>query len=224
MYYDSSYILYAIPIFILSIISQIWIKSSYAKNSVKSPGTNLTGKDAAEIIKDRNKFPVEIIVQGPALSDHFDPSKNIVSISSESMKSSIADIAVVAHEFGHVDQKFSNSTLFKLRNGLVPVVNIGSNLGLVLIILGISLNVLGLSQLGLILFSLTTVFALITVPIERDATRKGLNFIKEYNLITDDNMSGAKSVLNAASMTYVASLFSSLMNLLYYASRVRRRD
>ena len=224
MYYDSSYILYAIPIFILSIISQIWIKSSYTRNSAKLPGTNLTGKDAAEIIKDRNKFPVEIIVQGPALSDHFDPSKNIVSISSESMKSSIADIAVVAHEFGHVDQKFSNSTLFKLRNGLVPVVNIGSNLGLVLIILGISLNVLGLSQLGLILFSLTTVFALITVPIERDATRKGLNFIKEYNLITDDNMSGAKSVLNAASMTYVASLFSSLMNLLYYASRVRRRD
>ena len=224
MYYDSSYILYAIPIFILSIISQIWIKSSYARNSAKLPGTNLTGKDAAEIIKDRNKFPVEIIVQGPALSDHFDPSKNAVSISTESMKSSIADIAVVAHEFGHVDQKFSNSTLFKLRNGLVPVVNIGSNLGLILIILGLSINILGLSQLGVILFSLTTVFALITVPIERDATKRGLKFIKEYNLVDADGMSGAKSVLNAASMTYVASLLSSIMNLLYYISRVRSRD
>lgn len=224
MNFDSSYILYAIPVFILSIVSQIWIKSSYAKNSVKSPGTNLTGKDVAEIIKEKNRFPVEILVQGPALSDHFDPSKNIVSISTESMKSSVADIAVVAHEFGHVQQKFTNSSLFKLRNGLVPVVNIGSNLGLVLIILGISLNVLGLSQFGLVLFSLTTVFALITVPIERDATRKGLNFIKEYKLVDQEGMAGAKSVLNAASMTYVASLLSSLINLLYYASRVRRRD
>ena len=224
MYYDSSYILYTIPIFILSIISQIWIKSSYAKNSVKSAGTNLTGKDVAEIIKDRNNFPVEIIVQGPALSDHFDPSKNKVSISMESMKSSVADIAVVAHEFGHVQQKFTNSTLFKLRNGLVPVVNIGSNLGLILIILGLSINILGLSQLGLILFSLTTVFALITIPIERDATKRGLNFIREYHLIDQDGISGAKSVLNASSMTYVASLLSSIMNLLYYTSRVRSRD
>lgn len=224
MNFDSSYILYAIPVFILSIVSQIWIKSSYAKNSVKSPGTNLTGKDAAEIIKDKNKFPVEILVQGPALSDHFDPSKNTVSISMESMKSSVADIAVVAHEFGHVQQKFTNSSLFKLRNGLVPVVNIGSNLGLVLIMLGLGIDMLGLSKIGLLLFSLTTVFALITVPIERDATRKGLNFIKEYKLVDQEGMAGAKSVLNAASMTYVASLLSSLMNLLYYASRVRRRD
>lgn len=224
MNFDSSYILYAIPVFILSIVSQIWIKSSYAKNSVKSPGTNLTGKDAAEIIKDKNKFPVEILVQGPALSDHFDPSKNTVSISMESMKSSVADIAVVAHEFGHVQQKFTNSSLFKLRNGLVPVVNIGSNLGLVLIMLGLGIDMLGLSKIGLLLFSLTTVFALITVPIERDATRKGLNFIIEYKLVDQEGMAGAKSVLNAASMTYVASLLSSLMNLLYYASRVRRRD
>ncbi len=224
MNYDISYILYAIPVFILSIASQIWIKSSYAKNSVKLPGNNMTGKEAAEIIKSKNNFPVEIIVQGPALSDHFDPSKNTVSISMESMKSSVADIAVVAHEFGHVQQKFSNSILFKFRNGLVPVVNIGSNLGLILIILGLSINILGLSQLGLILFSLTTVFALITVPIERDATKKGLNFIKEYNLIDQDGISGAKSVLNAASMTYIASLLSSLMNLLYYTSRVRRRN
>ncbi len=224
MYFDSSYIIYAIPIFILSIISQIWIKSSYARNSVKFPGNNMTGKEAAEIIKSRNNFPVEIIIQGPALSDHFDPSKNTVSISTESLKSSVADIAVVAHEFGHVAQKFSNSLLFKFRNGLVPVVNIGSNLGLILIAVGLTINILDLAQIGLILFSLTTLFALITVPIERDATKRGLNFIKEYNLIDSDNMSGAKSVLNAASMTYVASLLSSLMNLLYYASRVRKRD
>jgi hypothetical protein len=224
MYYDPTYILYAIPIFIISIICQIWINSSYARNAAKSPGTNLTGKDAAEIIRSKNNFPVDIIVQGKALSDHFDPSKDTVSISTEALKSSVADIAVVAHEFGHVQQKFSNSILFKFRNGLVPIVNIGSNLGLIFIIVGLTIELLNLAQLGLILFSLTTVFAFITIPIERDATRRGLNFIKEYNLIDKDEISGAKSVLNAASMTYVASLLSSLMNLFYYASRVRSRD
>ncbi|HPP18766.1 MAG TPA: zinc metallopeptidase [Candidatus Dojkabacteria bacterium] len=222
MYYDYTYLMYALPVLLISIICQIWVSSSYRKNSKVSPGNGITGKEAAEIIRRKNDYPVDIIVQGPRLSDHFDPMRNIVVISQESEKSSVADIAVVAHEFGHVDQKFSKSPLFKFRNAIVPVVNIGSSLGIVLIFIGLLIDLAGLANLGLILFSATTLFAFITIPIERDATKRGLKFIEEYDLIPKDKIGNAKSVLNAASMTYVAGLISSIANLLYYSSLVRR--
>lgn len=224
MYYDYSYLLFVLPALLLSIAAQIWISISFNRNSKISPGNDITGKQAAEIIKTNGKYPVEVVVNGPKLSDHFDPRKDIVSISSESFKSSISNIAVVAHEFGHVDQKFSGSTLFKLRNGIVPIVNIGSYLGYILIGVGLGLNLLNISYLGLSIFALTTLFAFLTVPLELDATRRGLHFLEEYNLIPQGMMGNAKSVLNSAAMTYVAGLFSSIMNVLYYASRIKRRD
>lgn len=224
MYYDMTYFLYSLPVFLISLGAQLWITISFNRNSKVSPGNNITGKDAAEIIRDKEEFPVDIVIQGPKLSDHFDPTKNIVSISQESTQSNISNIAVVAHEFGHVSQKFSNSSLFKFRNAIVPIVNIGSNLGVTLIIVGLILNFLNLSYFGLILFSGTALFSLITVPIEVDATKRGLAYIKKYKLIPESKMNNAKSVLNAAAMTYVAGLLSSIMNVLYYASRIKERE
>ncbi len=224
MFYDSSYLLFFLPAIVLAGLAQIWISSSYSKNSKIFPKNEITGQEAGRKIVEGEGYPVEIKVQGGKLSDHFDPKNNVVNLSSASMNSSIADIAVTAHEFGHVDQKFSKSLLFNLRMGLVPVVNIGSRVGYVLIILGLILNALQLSEIGLLLFSTTAIFALITVPIEIDATKRGLSFIKKYNLIEEDKMSGAKSVLNAAAMTYVASLVTSLLNVLYFASRIRQRN
>ena len=225
MYFDPLYIiLVAIPALILAIGAQLWIKISYARNSKVLPGTGITGVQAGEIIKQGEGYPVDIAIKGGALSDHFDPTRDIVSLSTASENSSVADIAVTAHEFGHVDQKFSNSPLFKVRNGLVPIVNIGSRLGYILIIVGIIFSIIQISEIGLILFASTTVFALITVPIEIDATKRGLAFIKKYKLINESNLSGARSVLNAAATTYVASLLTSLLNLLYWIMRVRGRD
>jgi len=225
MFYDPLYIfLVFIPALILTIGAQLWIKISYSRNSKVLPGTGITGQQAGNMIKDGEAFPVEIIVQGNSLSDHFDPSRDIVSLSTASQNSSVADIAVTAHEFGHVDQKFSNSPLFKLRNGLVPIVNIGSRLGYILIILGFILSIVQISEIGLILFATTTLFALVTLPIEIDATKRGLAFIKKYKLIQEGNISGAKSVLNAAATTYIASLLTSLLNLIYWIIRVRGRD
>ncbi len=204
-------------------ISQLWISSSYSKYSKVKPKNGLTGEQAGEKILQGEKFPVDIVVQGGSLSDHFDPRNNTVTLSTSSKNSSVADIAVTAHEFGHVSQKFSKSFLFNIRNSLVPVVNIGSQLGYILIILGFSLNLLQLSTIGLILFSFSTIFALITIPLERDATKRGLHFLSKYNLISQENLPGAKSILNAASMTYVASLITSLLNLFFFFSRVRRK-
>lgn len=224
MYFDPTYTIYILPGLILAIIAQIWITSSFKKYSKIQSGSNTTGIDAANIIKDGESFPVSITVYGESLSDHFDPSKDNVNISSNSIEDSISSIAVVAHEFGHVQQKFSKSFLFHIRTGLVPIVNIGSRLGYILIIVGLILNILGLAQIGLILFASTTVFALITVPIEIDASKRGLKLIKKYNLIQESRLDGAKSILGAAATTYIASLLTSLLNLFYYASVISRRD
>ena len=224
MYFDPLYILIAIPALILAIGTQLWIKGSYSKNSKVLPGTGITGVQAGQIIKEGEGYSVYIEIKGAALSDHFDPTRDIVSLSTASQNSSVADIAVTAHEFGHVDQKFTNSPLFKLRNGLVPIVNIGSRLGYILIILGFILSIVQISEIGLILFATTTLFALVTLPIEIDATKRGLAFIKKYKLIQEGNISGAKSVLNAAATTYIASLLTSLLNLIYWIIRVRGRD
>lgn len=218
------YFIYILPGFVLALIAQIWISSAFSKNSKLSTGSNITGQQAAQIIKEGENFSVDIVIQGEKLSDHFDPTKDTVSISTASLEDSVASVAVVAHEFGHVQQKFTNSLLFSIRTGLVPIVNIGSRLGYILIIAGLILNILGLAEIGLILFALTTVFALITLPIEIDASKRAFKLIRKYNLISESRIGGAKSVLNAAAMTYIAALLTSLLNVLYYASLIRRRD
>lgn len=224
MFYDLSYFVYIIPGFVLALIAQAWISISFKKYSNLSSGSNITGEQAGRIIKEGEGYSVDIIVQGKALSDHFDPSKNIVSISKASLEDSVASVAVVAHEFGHVQQKYSNSFLFNLRTALVPIVNVGSRLGYILIIVGLILNILGLAEIGLILFALTTVFALVTLPIEIDASKRAFKLIKKYNLISESRIEGAKSILTAAATTYIAALLTSLLNVLYYASLVRKRS
>ena len=223
MFFDPMYFIYILPGFILAVIAQIWISSAFNKYSKLSSGSNMTGQEVAQRIKEGERFPVDIVIQGEKLSDHFDPSKNVVSLSVASLEDSVASVAVVAHEFGHVQQKFSNSLLFNIRTGLVPVVNIGSRLGYILIILGLILNFLNLAQIGLVLFALTTVFALVTLPIEIDASKRAFQLIRKYRLIQESRIDGAKSVLSAAATTYIASLLTSLLNVLYYASLIRRR-
>ena len=218
------YFYFALPGLILGLIAQFLISIRYNKYSKIPAESHMTGLDAAEIIRDREDFPIDIATNQGKLQDNFDPRKDIVNISSDNINSnSVANIAVVAHEFGHVGQKFSSSFLFKLRTFMVPVVNIGSSLGYMLFFVGLILNALNLAQIGLILFASTTVFALVTLPVEFDASKRGLKFIKKYNLIEADKQSGAKKVLNAAALTYVASFVTSLLNLLYYASILNNR-
>jgi hypothetical protein len=196
----------------------------YKKYSKVSSGSNLTGLDAAKLIRDNENYPVDINRIPGKLSDNFNPRKDIVNISSDNATSnSVANIAVIAHEFGHVQQKFSASLLFRLRSIMVPVVNIGSNLGYILFFVGLFISAFGLAELGLILFASTTVFALITLPVEFDASRRGMNLIEKYNLIEKNKKSGARKVLNAAALTYIASFVTSFTNLLYYSSILNRR-
>lgn len=222
--YDSTYLYYALPGFILAIIAQILVSIRFNRYSKVSAGTSITGMDAAELIKDSENFPVDIYTVKGKLNDSFNPRKDIVNISQDNINSdSVANIAVVAHEFGHVQQKFTSSLIFKLRTFMVPVVNIGSNLGYILFFIGLLLNALNLAEIGLILFASTTVFALVTLPVEFDASRRGMKLIEKYNLIETRERGGAKKVLNAAALTYISGFVTSLLNLLYYSSMLSGR-
>jgi hypothetical protein len=212
---------------VLGIIAQILITVRYNKYSEIDSGTKITGLDTAKLIRDRENFPVEISVTQGKLKDHFDPIRDTVRISSDNINSgSIANVAVVAHEFGHVDQKFSSSVLFRIRSFMVPIVNIGSNLGYILFFIGLLINALNLAEIGLILFASTTVFAFLTLPIEFNASSRAMKLINKYNLISKNKRKGARKVLTAAALTYIAGFISSLGNLLYFSSILsgRRRE
>lgn len=221
--FDPLQILFSLPGLIVGLFAQLLLKSSYGTQSRVSAGTNITGMQAAEIINKGEGYNVNFITTPGELNDYYNPSSNTVNLSSDNATNmSVANIAVVAHEFGHVQQKFSGSTMFAIRSWLVPFVNIGSTLGMILIMvgfgLGIAANIGGVSiiWLGVILFSSTTLFSLVTLPIELDASRRGMELIKKYNLIDQDHFSGARAVLNAAALTYFASLVASIGQLLYF--------
>jgi len=189
---NPTYLYFAIPGLILGIIAQILISVRYNKYSNQDAGNNRTGLDTAKLLRSQEDYPVDISLTQGRLKDNFNPVKDIVNISSDNVHSgSVANIAVVAHEFGHVDQKFSSSILFKIRTAIVPIVNVGSHLGYILFFLGLLLNALNLAELGLILFASSTVFSLITLPIEFNASSRGMKLIEKYDLIAQDRRNGA---------------------------------
>ena len=227
MYIDPIYWYFALPGFILTIAAQIYVKVVYAKYSqIAVP--KYTGLDVAKLIKQKENFPVDIYPQGGKLDDYFDPKKDIVSISADNLEGgNVANIAVVAHEFGHVQQKFEHSPIFNFRMAMTGIVQFSSSLGYILFIIGVLLSVFKLAEIGLIFFSASTLFALITIPVEVDASKRGMKLIDKYQLLGDYDQDGAKQVLTAAACTYIAGFLSSALNLLYYISILnggRRRD
>ncbi|MBP5204466.1 zinc metallopeptidase [bacterium] len=211
--------------FLVTFLAEIYVKSIYSKYSKVDSGKGSTGVDAASKIIKGEGFPVSIETNQQPLGDHYDPSSATVRLSRENDTSTtVANIAVVAHEFGHVQQKYSSSFVYNLRSFMVPVTNISTKIGYILIALGLLINVLNLAEIGVILVSASVIFSVITLPVEIDASKRGMAFIKKYDLIADNNLSGAKKVLTAAALTYCAGILSSLSNLLYYISIIGGRS
>jgi len=152
------------------------------------------------------------------LTDHYDPGKKRLALSRDvAYGRSLAGLAIVAHEVGHAVQDHTNYPLMKLRNGIVPMVQVGSALGPIVFILGYMFGASGLALLGLLLFSASAVFALLTLPVEMDASARALQMLTTNGLLVQrDETAGAKSVLDAAALTYVAALLQVLSTLLYY--------
>lgn len=217
MIFDPLFLIFAIPGLLIGLFAQMYLKSAYGKYSQIRAGSNMTGMDAAKLLNEKENFKVGFKTTPGQLNDHFDPVNHIINLSEDNATNmSVANIAVVAHEFGHVQQKAVGSTIFGLRSALVPVVNIGSNLGIFLVVLGLMLSFTGLAWLGLFLFSFTTIFTLVTLPLELDASRRAMILIDKYNLVSPELRAGAREVLTAAALTYVAALVASAGQLLYY--------
>lgn len=214
-YYASMIVL--IPAIILTFYAQLKVKSAYAKYASIANSKGLTGRDVAEVILSRNgmaDMPINLIAGN--LTDHFNPANHTLNLSSGVFNGpTIAAIGIAAHECGHAIQDHEGYGLLRFRNKIVPVVNLGSSLSWPILILGLVLGATKLTDIGIILFLLVVLFHLVTLPVELDASRRALKLLEEYGLVgSTGEASGAKAVLSAAALTYVASLAMAIGNLL----------
>lgn len=222
---DYYYIILVIPAMLISLWAQFKVKSTYKKFSAVKNTKNITGAYAAQaVLTHYGITDVRIEPVSGTLSDHYDPKSKVIRLSEGVYSSnSIAAIGIACHEAGHAAQHAQNYVPIKVRNSLIPLCNIGSTLGVPLAIFGYILGFEPLISIGLLLYAAITVFQLVTLPVEFNASRRALKVIDETNLLYDDENSGAKKVLTAAAMTYVAAMLVSLANLLRLILRFNRR-
>ena len=228
MFIDQWYIILVLPAILLSLWASANVNSTFKKYSSVMSRRGITGAESARrVLAANGVYDVKIEHISGDLTDHFDPRTNTIRLSDGVYGStSVAAIGVAAHEAGHAVQYATGYAPMKLRSVIIPVTNIGSNLAMPLILLGILLSAPLLAELGILAFSFSTLFQLITVPVEFNASRRAIEAIE--NATTDENeVKGAKKVLKAAALTYVAALAVSLANLLRLIMIVnggRRRD
>ena len=220
------YILLIILPIILVLLSQSYIKSSYNKYSSVEIKSKLTGKEAARKILDAYGLSdVSIRKVNGELTDNFNPKTKVVSLS-ESIydTSSIASVSVAAHECGHVIQHKEKYAFIVLRSILVPVVNISSKLGYIILIIGFAASIFDVAFIGFILMCAALLFQLITLPTEYNASRRARSELLKLNIINDTELSSVRSMLNAAAFTYLASFFASLLQMFRLFLNMRRND
>jgi Zn-dependent membrane protease YugP len=229
---DPTYLCFMAPAFLLMMLAQLYVSSSYSKWSRVAARSRLTGAEAAQrLISSGGLYDVNIQPIQGNLTDHYDPRSKVLSLSPGVYQgNSVAALAIAAHELGHAKQDQEGYMPLKLRAALVPAVNIGSYLGWILIIIGVLLKSTGLAWLGVLVFSAGLVFALATLPVELNASARARQLLTNSGLIAGtDEERGVNTVLNAAALTYVAAVVTAALQLFYYASLVlgmggRRRN
>ncbi len=225
-YYDPTMLL-MIPALIFALWAQFKVKSTFDRYSKGQNSRGLTASQVArQILDDNGLFNVQIERISGHLTDHFDPKTNVVRLSDSVYGSaSVASIGVAAHEVGHAIQHSTDYRPIKLRSALVPITNIGSTLGIWIVLLGLLFSNT-IAIIGVILFATVALFQLVTLPVEFNASSRALNTLQSHNILYDDELVGAKRVLKAAAMTYVAALAASILQLLrlLILAGGRRRD
>ncbi len=224
MYFDPTYFIYVIPPLLLGLWAQMKVKGAYAKWTQVRNQRGLTGLEAANIIIPQEGLLVGIDGTPGQLTDHYDPrAKKLFLSKGVAQQPSVAALAIVAHELGHALQDSQGYAPLKLRGAIVPAVKVSSWVGPILFFVGLWFNYVQLAWLGVIFFGAGVVFALITLPVEFNASRRALGLLQTYQLADGQELKGAKAVLDAAALTYVAALIQSLATMLYYLSILNRR-
>ncbi len=228
MFWDSTYILVLIGA-VISAIASMNVNATYKRFERSFNSRGMTGAQcAAEILRSAGINDVRIEGIRGNLTDHYSPNEKVLRLSDSVYDStSVAALGVAAHECGHAIQHQVGYFPLKLRSISVPVANIGSRLSWPIILLGLVMGSLGLARAGVFLFVFVVLFQLITLPVEFNASRRAMQILEEKNILIGEELRGASKVLKAAALTYVAALFSSILQLLRLVLLTqgnRRRD
>ena len=233
MYFDYTYVIFVLPAVILSLWASWNVKRTYRKYSQQFNSRGITGAQAARLVLDTNNLrnvPIQRI--GAELSDHFDPTSNTVFLSDSVYGStSTAAVGVACHEVGHAIQHAENYLPIRIRQAILPATSFGEKLSVPLLIIGLFLSsysqkFLYLAYAGILLYGLCVLFQVVTLPTEFDASSRALRSIESMGLLEGEELKGAKKVLSAAALTYVAALATTMMQLLRFIVLVnnRKRD
>ena len=225
-YFDPHYYIYAIPGLVLALWAQAVVRGTFARFARVPTSTGVTGADAAHLFMERTGLRVGVNNIRGMLTDYYNPANKTLNLSQSSVQNSVASVAVVAHEFGHALQDAQNYAPLRLRGAIVPAVTLGSWVGPLLFIAGLWMQSYNLAIIGLLLFAATAVFAVITLPVELDASNRAMKLLASNGVLVGEELVGARKVLNAAAFTYVAAIAQSILTLLYYVSLIsgRRRS
>ena len=227
-YFDPVYFWYVfIPVLVISLGVQIYLKSTFNKWSQVRNGAGLTGAQVGQQLFNQTSLnPVRLERTPGALTDHFDPKANVVRLSDPiATQPTVASMAVCAHELGHVQQYQTGSALIKARGLLLPALQFSPMISYFAIFMGLVFNMVNLLWIGIFFFALMVLFSLLTLPVEINASRRGIKLLREANLMqTDQDAKGARAVLIAAALTYLAAAITSILQLLYYISLAQRRS
>jgi Zn-dependent membrane protease YugP len=223
MFFDPMYLVFILPGFLLALWAQSKVKGAYQKYSKVPNMAGMSGAQAARRILDtEGLYNVPVEVTGGVLSDHYDPRSRKLVLSEEVYSGrSVASVAIAAHEAGHAIQHAQGYAPLKARTAIVPAVSIGSNLGFIVLIIGVMIGSLTLGWIGVVLFGLATLFALITLPVEFNASSRAKVALVQAGIVDGgvaggQESKGVDSVLGAAAWTYVAGFLASLLSLLYW--------
>ncbi|BCX02514.1 MAG: zinc metallopeptidase [Candidatus Roseilinea sp.] len=222
-YFDPLYFVFVIPPLLLAMWAQWKVQSTFAKYARVPTSSGVNGIQTAQVLINRNGLNVGVTSVPGHLTDHYDPRSKTVALSQSSQQNSVASVAVVAHELGHAMQDKENYGPLKLRGAIVPAVQLGGWVGPIMFIVGLLLASETLMWVGIIGFGLAALFAIITLPVEFDASRRALAMLQTNRLLTDQELKGAKKVLDAAALTYVAAAAQALTTLLYYLTLMGRQ-
>ena len=227
-YLDYTYLL-LIPAMLFALYAQFKVNSTYNKFSKVRNSRGITGAEVARRILDANGlWNVKVVHIAGSLTDNFNPQTNTVSLSDSTYSSdSVAAIGVAAHECGHAVQHATGYAPIKIRSAIIPITNIGSSLGMILLLVGLIFSSHSLAIFGVFLYSAVTVFQAVTLPVEFNASSRALKTLRDDFILDEDELPMARKVLSAAALTYVAALISSIATvlrlLLIANNRTRRR-
>lgn len=228
LYFDPTYLWCVfVPTLLISLGVQLYLQSAYRRWSQVRNSSGLTGPQVGQVLFSRTSLqPVRLERVPGSLTDHFDPRSNIVRLSDPVVSQpSVVSMAVTAHELGHVQQYQTSSALIGVRNFLMPAIQFSPMISYFAIFLGLVFNLAGLLWIGIFFFGLLVLFSILTLPIEIDASRRALGMLEQSGLlVSDTDRQGARQVLNAAALTYLAAAVTSILQLLYYVSLAQRRN